>query len=371
MRLIGKSLGSGSPVGERFEKAVSPARAADFNQTVHAFRGVTSLLVFLAHLTGGSALHAYAHDPAVFEAVRPWWNFGTNAVYFFFIISGFVILPSAIKYAPSEFAFRRFLRIYPLFFVMSLLYIVLNVLSDTQPEMNDPLRIAFALTFLSQITGTGQLTPNAWSLTFEIWFYALTGLVTLFAIHRPHRIGLILAGLAAAVFTAAFPLTFFFLGGVAIRLLSNGGRLPSGRYLPVAEGLSFALMVWLMQGGKWLYHPSDLTDPKAVALILASTLYFMFSIAPHSLTSRVLPTAPLLYLGTISYSLFLIHPYVYLPMRMIFTRLGWFGPNAGLSISLFVLCTLPLGILISHIGHKTIETRLYQMVFREKVFAPK
>jgi peptidoglycan/LPS O-acetylase OafA/YrhL len=329
------------------------------------------MLVFLAHLVGGSALPAYAHEPAVFAAILPWWNFSTNAVYFFFIISGFVILPSAMKYQPREFAFRRFLRIYPLFFVLTLLYIVLNLLSDTRAEMNDPLRILFALTFLSQITGTGQLTPNAWSLTFEVWFYALTGLVALFAIHKPQRIGLILAGLAVAAFTARFPLTFFFLGGVAVRLLSDSGRLPSGRYVPVFEGLSFVLMAWLMQGGKWDYHPSDLADPKAVALILVSTLYFMFAIAPSSLTSRLLPTQPLLYLGTISYSLFLVHPYVYLPMRMLFTRLSWFGPNEALSLSLFVFCTVPLGLLVSHVCHKTIETGLYQMVFRQKVFSPK
>ncbi len=349
-------------------QATPKGHAASFNMTVHAFRGVTSLMVFIAHLAGGTALNAYADDPSVFAGLEHYWNFGTNVVFFFFIISGFVILPSSIKYSPGGFAARRLIRIYPLFFAMTMLFIVLNAVTNTAPELKDPWKIFLALTFLTNFTNTGQLTPNAWSIVYEMWFYLLTGLVMAFAIHRPSKIGLTLSVLAAAAFTLYFPATLFFLGGVMIRLLADRGMLPTGKLVPVGEILAFGGAVYFLQLGKVLYIPSDFVDPNVTLTIVFSVLYFMLAISPGSISGRVFSSKWIFYLGTISYSMFLTHPYVYLPMRMVFEKMGWFGSNFPLSVSIFILVTIPLGVLVAHLAHITVETWLYQKVFKQKVF---
>ncbi len=359
-----------TPTAETDARApMSPkGHAASFNMTAHAFRGVTSLMVFVAHLAGGTALNAYADDPSVFASLEHYWNFGTNVVFFFFIISGFVIIPSSVKYSTGGFAARRLIRIYPLFFAMTILFIVLNAVTDTAPELMDPWKIIFALTFATKFTATGQLTPNAWSIDYEMWFYLLTGLVMAFAVHRPSKVGLTLAVLCAVTFTIYFPATLFFLGGVMIRLISDRGMLPNGKLLPVAELLTFGGTVYFLQLGKVLYVPSDFVDPNVTLTIVFSVLYFMLAISPGSISGRIFSSRWIFYLGTISYSLFLTHPYVYLPMRIVFDKMGWFGPNFPISVSIFILVTIPLGILAAHLAHITVETWLYQKVFKQKVF---
>src|SRR5690606_4351233 len=101
----------------------------------------------------------------------------------FFVISGFVIWPSVVRYSPGQFALRRFMRLYPLFLALTLLFMGLNLAANAYPHLNDAKTIAAALSFTNIFVGTEQLTPNAWSLSFEVMFYALTCATVFFTLH--------------------------------------------------------------------------------------------------------------------------------------------------------------------------------------------
>src|SRR3546814_5206166 len=181
----------------REESRPAPAPAAKakrteagFNCAAHGLRGIAALMVFSAHLLGGSAEHVYQDHSAYVQFVLRPWQFGVYGVYLFFTISGFVILPSVLRYSTGQFALRRFLRLYPLFLTLTLLFVLLNAVTNAYPDLNNWPTILAGVTFTNLFWHTEQLTPNAWSLTFEVIFYSLTCLaVTLLVKKRNWLLG--------------------------------------------------------------------------------------------------------------------------------------------------------------------------------------
>ncbi len=340
----------------------------EFNAAAHGLRGIASLMVFCAHMLGGTAEHIYAGNPEYVALVYRPWQFGRWGVELFFMISGFVIIPSVMRYAPRQFALRRFLRIYPLFFVLSLLFIALNLVTKTQPAMNDPWTILACLTFLNLVTGTDQLTPNAWSLTFEVIFYMLTALVVYFLVRRRNEIGAAIAIILALIFLVLFPITIFFLLGIGVRLLFDRGLIPVGRAAHAAEIL-FAAGCVLFASADWFHYTlADFRNPLVYAIIISTAGYFCLAVSPYSLTTRLLSGRAIAYLGTVSYSLYLVHPYTYFTARNLFHHFGWFDFGWQLSMPLFFLVTVPITLIVTHAAHHALERYPYQWFFHQRIY---
>jgi peptidoglycan/LPS O-acetylase OafA/YrhL len=343
------------------------AGADGFNVAAHGLRGLASMMVLVAHILGGTARHIYPMDAGYVAAVARPWYLGTFGVELFFIISGYVILPSALKYRPRDFALRRLLRIYPLFFVLSLLFVLLNAATLRAPGLNSWETVLAGLLFLNLFTGTEQLTPNAWSLTYEVMFYVLTCAVVHYGWRMRARGPAWLAGIAAAAFVAAFPIALFFLAGVLVRIAQDR-HVPAIRHARWWEALALAAMVVAAMQGHYEYRWSDYAGTAAPAILLATTAYFYLAVLPGSLTARLLGTRFPAYAGTISYSLYLVHPYVYLPLRLLFARYGLFTAQAGLSVALFAVPVIAGSFLLSHYVHRTLEQWPYRRFFRQKIY---
>lgn len=344
--------------------------SADFNIAAHGLRGLAAFMVLLAHILGGTAEHIYAHVPAYVEGIKAPWYLGTFGVELFFVISGFVILPSALRYMPREFALRRFLRLYPLFFVLSLLFVALNIVTNAYPKVNTAESVIAGLLFLNLFTGTEQLTPNAWSLTFEVMFYILMYGVVYATVHRRNAIGAAVAMVAAIAFVAAFPIAIYFAMGVAIRLASKQ-RWSIALNPRVLEGIFLAMTILFASQGHFEYVWSDFRHPVVVPIILSTGCYFYFAVMPDSLTARALDNRVMRYLGTVSYSLYLVHPYTYYGARGVFAKLGWFTDNIALSMTLFTAVVILLTMPLTHLVHVSLELWPYQRFFRQGIYRQK
>jgi len=339
-----------------------------FNVAAHSLRGIASLMVFFAHLLGGTAKHIYNSNPYYVDTVLPYWNFGTFGVCLFFIISGFVILPSAMRYSAGEFAARRFMRIYPLFFVLSVVYVLLNAKTDLYPDSNNLTAVLSGFAFLNLFTGTEQLTPNAWSLTFEVWFYIFTATVVSFGIRRFRPFGLTVASIAAALFLARYPISFYFLGGLIVRVAYDRYEWMRTGQHRLAEGAMLAACILLACQEHFEYSWQEFSNPVVPLLILSSIAYFALSLSSNSLTSRVLGNSVTRYFGTVSYSLYLVHPYTYYAVRALFAREGLFTSDIITPMVAFVILTSAVTLVMTHVIHQVLELWPYEAVYRQKIY---
>ncbi|WP_324827733.1 acyltransferase family protein [Qipengyuania zhejiangensis] len=354
--------------------AHEPARASyvprnrEFNAATHGLRGIASLMVFFAHLLGGTAEHIYAQNAFYVELVRGPWNVGVWGVELFFTISGFVILPSIQRYSLKDFAERRFLRLYPLFFVLSVLYVLLNALTNAYPGSNNVLTVVSGFLFTNLLTGTEQLTPNAWSLTYEVMFYALAALGFHFLIRKRSWVFGTIILVLAALFIIRYPVALFFVGGMAIRLAHDLDWRPTVRSIRACEIILLAIWIYLAANYRSSFDREFIDSPYAWALLFSTVLYFYFAIQPESLSTAISRSRAVAYLGTVSYSLYLIHPYTYFAVRGLFVRYDLFTDNWALSMGLFFLVTTPITFALTHAAHKLFEIAPYQWYFKERIY---
>ncbi len=346
------------------------AKGGEFNVAAHGLRGLAAVMVLFAHILGGTAEHIYGHNDTYVQAVKAPWYLGTFGVELFFVISGFVILPSALRYVPREFALRRFLRLYPLFFALSVIFVALNAATNAYPKLNNVETVVSGFLFINLLTGTEQLTPNAWSLTFEVMFYVLMCGVVHFCVRERSmaRGGMMIA--ASLTFLIAFPIAIYFVMGCGIWLMTR--RAWSVRVNPrLLEAATLCLTILFAAQGHFEYRWSDFQNPVVVPIILSTGCYFYFAVQPGSLTAAALDNRLMRYLGTVSYSLYLVHPYTYYLTRWLFAKLGWFTDNVALSIALFAGVVVLLTIPLTHLVHVTLELWPYKRFFRQGIYREK
>lgn len=345
-----------------------PGPARGFNAAAHGLRGLAALGVLFAHMLGGVGQNVY-HDHATYNAaVAPFWHLGTFGVFLFFVISGFVIWPSARRYGPGAFAWRRFVRLYPLFLAFSLLFVAANLAIAHEPHLNDPLTILAALTFTNLFTGTDQLTPNAWSLSYEVAFYALTALGVWVAFTLRSRVALALFAAVALAFVVLWPKALFFVGGLLVRWAHDRGWYPRARARLVCEAALLVATIVLAAAAKRSFHQGEFADPATWATLIATCAWFHLAVAPDSLAGRALANRVTAYLGVVSYSLYLAHPYTYFVAREAFERAGLFTADTVGSMTLFFAVVTAVTLPVTHAVYLVLERWPYEACFRRGVY---
>lgn len=135
--------------------------------SIQILRGVAANAVVMAHL---SAYERSVAGPDLYFA--PWY-YGAAGVDLFFVISGFVMVASASGTPTAAFLWRRFARIYPLYWIATLAFLATilafpGFVGTRGPEDQSILRTVF----LVPIWGD-NIIPLAWTLIFEVWFYLI------------------------------------------------------------------------------------------------------------------------------------------------------------------------------------------------------
>lgn len=322
---VAPRLRAGIPAGF----AAEPIRFA----ALDSWRGLAAVVVVLFH----AQIVSHIRD---FALVRS----GEALVDFFFVLSGFVI---AHAYAGrigdarglGRFLFLRLGRLYPLHLVMLGLFVLFEALKAFAPGLGNPADPAFSganepstvlsnFLLLHSLRPDGVLTWNtpSWSISAEFIAYVFFGLAALTA---PRRF---LWLLAAAVAAAPF----------ALALVSDDGMETTARFGALRALYGFAAGALLYRlAGTWLlrlrsglpsaYSQAGLTAVEVAAVFGAAAaivtawgtpfaylmpLVFCAIVAVFALegglVSRLLRLRPLLFLGMISYSLYMTHMFVQL-----------------------------------------------------------
>jgi peptidoglycan/LPS O-acetylase OafA/YrhL len=312
-----------------------PAGPADGRlDFLDALRGCAALAVVFQHTAQSLWLGYRTFAFSIFDL----GNFG---VVLFFLCSGFIIPVSLERQASlSGFWLRRLFRLFPLYWSCLAFTLTMGYLNGWAGFDADfraqPWACGLAnLTMLQTLFGCSNLLGPAWSLMFEIIFYVIVSIQFRLGLIKqavPLAVGMLLGaivveGLAPLAWSIQLPngiLSFFgtmFVGTVLYRYAS--GELGLRALAGVLALAIFAEVATLAgdaftDGGVWVHW------------ITARLLAYLVFIVALSLRRRQVPRA-LSWLGLISYSLYLVHPYViYQPARALPPWLALFAAPAAL-----------------------------------------
>ncbi len=110
------------------------------------------------------------------------FKYGFLGVQIFFVISGFVILNSALEKDAKRFLISRFLRIYPAFLICATItFMACRFIPVDDPNFHKPGFVQYIvnLTMLSTIFKVEYMDGVYWTLIYEIIFYAYIFLLIL------------------------------------------------------------------------------------------------------------------------------------------------------------------------------------------------
>lgn len=304
-------------------------------EQLDGLRAIAVLMVFWHHLM-----------PWSYRFNLPW---GESGVDLFFVLSGFLITGILLKcrrYIEDDgqsvmltirrFYARRFLRIFPLYYAVLLICTLLapSLISGLTPWL-----WSYTLNLYRSLVNSALENPisHLWSLSVEEQFYLVWPWVILLVSRR-----LLLRVIVFAIFIGPATKVIIALGGgshSAIRYftLSCLDTLALGAllaYFVEQKGLAAVSRSRDMKWVLWISLPIVLvglclyligyTPLKLVLpIVLCRTLLFGWVVIKAAqgfsgLTGRVLASPPIVYLGKISYGLYLLHK----PIPFLLQNLG-------------------------------------------------
>ncbi len=314
-------------------------------QEIDVLRGLAALAVLFSHYLPYWDRYAYHIPVLVPNAV------GYYAVSLFFIISGFVIFATVERCnTVLDFAVMRFSRLYPMYWVSLLISTAVSVFLAAQPFW--PRGFLVNATMLQQFLGYTHFDNVYWSLEVEMTFYFVVGgLLAAGLIRRMHgflAVWLVLAALWVVAFRAPGSVTTW--GVVATDRRDWVALFSAFDYCPFfAIGILF-YKAW-REG--WTQRAAALVVLAFFVEILlagwegaAVTLMFTFIFwAAVKGWMRFLVNGVTLWLGTISYSLYLTHRNLgYLLLSSLHER----GVGAVTSIVVALLGALSLATVLTY-----------------------
>lgn len=287
---------------------------------IQAVRGLAAICIMLYHYTFRYGCSDYF--PRDYEMPINFY-YGSYFVCFFFVLSSFFLFRSmhSREVRPLEYVYNRLTRLYPAFWFAVIISFLILLLFDS------PLQISISemfanLTMISPLFGVEYLDGAYWTLTYELilLFFMTIFLVTKLK-NKPKWIvfGWLVLGavskislnalgldqkssLAAAAF--AFKYCHYFVLGIILYLFLQ--KFEKWHIAAFAAVLAYNALV-------------DLTIASYLFLIgFTLLIILLFKKNIPGLNNRVF-----LFLGTISYPLYLIHEHVGFAIIQQLEAMGW------------------------------------------------
>ena len=319
---------------------------------IQALRGIAAMMV------------VFCHTADIATGGRQWFGAsGGNGVDLFFVISGFIMVFTTAdgRAGPLSFMRNRFLRIAPLYWLMTLIVLVLAFVipsgfKGTRPDLREfVLSLAFIPFLKAGSDGVQPMLFVGWTLNYEMFFYALFALGL--TVRRP-RFG------AVGVIVA---LILLVLGGL---LLRPEGVLASFYTRPIifefAEGILLGL-VW--RGAAFNAAPTYIAwlalAASAAAFTLAPGDAITGTVVGYGLLAAVIVGASLMLerrgvtvtwrwlqrLGDASYAVYLTHFFVIRGLEKLTARV----PQNAITVTILTLVAMLGCALVGWAVHAWIE----------------
>ena len=308
---------------------------------VDALRGVAALAVVLFHYT--------TRFTELFEPIQPpTFSFphGHYGVNLFFIISGFVIFMTLEKTArPMDFVVSRFSRLFPAYWVAIMLTFSITHLLGLPGKLVDVITALENLFMVHSLFHIRHVNGVYWTLEVELLFYC--GMFLLYQFRRLHQIHYALLALLA------LRLIYFGLAKeLGIELSWTISRLLILEYIPwFSLGISIYLATSRRNKGEWR-RPAVTAGCAIMTLLIVDSLFV--SALAVALGAAVILAASgyasllrhriLVWLGAISYPLYLLHENIGWSLQL---RLGALGISTDGTVLIALATSLAMATALT------------------------
>lgn len=276
-----------------------------------AIRAISCLNLLLFHFTW-----VYAHKYGFTSPLVYMFPYGKYGVQLFFMLSGFVNVMTLVgKRTTSDFLVARCIRIFPSYWFCILLNVLLFSFIPFFGQDASIASTAANLSTMPKLFGYTNMEPVTWTLQVEMLFYTFLVLMTAFGGWKNTLRNLMIATVACLVgcasihwFNTTWPESKFgsTLGVVeqlfilrnfplfVMGMLLNEIQNKRGKLWHNAIGILFAAIV---------FHAVDLRghNPAATTLLFGMLAFAAYGKIP------LLRWKPLVYISSISYTLYLFH----------------------------------------------------------------
>ncbi len=362
----------------------------------HNFDGLRFIAAFLVLFHHAASLTAQ-HGATLITQLDLFKN-GENAVSFFFVLSGFLITYLLLqekgikeKITIRNFYIKRILRIWPLYFLLIIIALFI------QPLVIDLMHIPYVMPYNLKDTwmyfvfflpgmvtfyfGSHLLEP-LWSIGVEELFYLLWAPV--FKYFNKYILPILLFVLVAKLFLLQLSHLGYFspemayllrilqfesmaYGGIGAYLLFNYGKplLNYTRLIQIMKlvfGLSILGLIFFNSAIHFLLFKSN--SHSDFEVFVKSFLFagFLFSLALTNKKILFLSSKPMVYLGEISYGIYMYHLLI---LTVLILPIHNLRLDLILQDSLFLGASILLTILIAGLSKRFFES--YFLNFRKKL----
>lgn len=310
-----------------------------------ALRGLAALGVVLFHYT-------YKYEQIFNDGVmnKYIFNYGFLGVQLFFIISGFVIFMTISKVkSGKEFVLKRFFRLYPVFWICLIITFIITSLSGIERFERTFMEFLLNFTMIPDLFKARMIDGVYWSLLPELLFYGIVLIIFLFRLL--HRIEIIM-------------FIWLLISFISIRVVGN----------PVISTLIVSNYSYLFIAGICFFKIyTKKGDVSHHLLIITCLLYCFFLVSIIEFIITIIffllfylfvfkkliflnTMKPLIYLGRISYPLYLIHQFIGL---ILIQKLFTIGIT---DFYLLLLIPITITIFVSWLISSSIEKPIHSLL---------
>jgi peptidoglycan/LPS O-acetylase OafA/YrhL len=307
-----------TPEKVRLPNAGRAATSSGRYAFIDVLRGVAALLVIFQH--GGEGAGWFS----VTTGFGPWVNFGQVGVLTFFLVSGFVI-PLSLERANAlgRFWKHRIFRIYPLYLAIFAFEFALYLIGDGAYPPGSVHNFGYFfllhLFFLQDYAHLPNFVSASWTLSMEFAWYILLSFA--FAVGANRRsvllamltvAGMLALSVASYVLHVRIPLgRFGIMATCVVGLLfyrRHTRELGERAFLALVGSIILSIVLGIYVGFGVFPRP-EITTVQCV-FVSWGIAYLLFIGCYAAREQSIMQLKPLLGLGTISYSLYLVHPTV-------------------------------------------------------------
>jgi len=264
------------------------------HEGLDALRGIAALCVVFQHAAARTTANTDLYWPLLET-----FNFGRFGVILFFLISGFVIPPSLERGGLRLFAVNRAFRLLPILWLSVGTGILIHIYEGRAFTAAD---VAASMVMLADPLGLHPMLGVYWTLTIELYFYiaccALFAAGLLGNVRITGAIALMFAIVGAMLGREMWAFPAWLFTGMVIRRAYDGDPVAKPWAIAcVAAVLCAAVILALGPNSNKYLQPL----PRGLAMVLPTPIFLLFVFRPIKVS------APLVTLGTISYSIYLLH----------------------------------------------------------------